>query len=41
MVLLPAFMHVMGKWNWWAPKWMATLHNRFGIEERLTSARTL
>ena len=22
MVLMPAFMHVMGEWNWWAPRWM-------------------
>ena len=35
MVLLPAFMHVMGEWNWWAPKWMTKLHNRIGIEEGL------
>ena len=20
MVLMPAFMHVMGEWNWWAPE---------------------
>ena len=20
MVLVPAFMHVMGGWNWWAPR---------------------
>jgi|GEM_PF-7095655 len=20
MVSMPAFMHVMGEWNWWAPK---------------------
>jgi putative drug exporter of the RND superfamily len=33
MVLLPAFMHVMGEWNWWSPKWMTKLHNRFGITE--------
>jgi putative drug exporter of the RND superfamily len=39
MVLLPAFMHVMGEWNWWAPKWMTRLHNRFGIEDGLHSAR--
>jgi RND superfamily putative drug exporter len=19
MVLLPAFMHLLGRWNWWAP----------------------
>jgi putative drug exporter of the RND superfamily len=39
MVLLPAFMHVMGEWNWWAPKWMTKLHNRIGIEEGLYSER--
>ena len=22
MVLVPAFMHVMGEWNWWAPTWL-------------------
>jgi RND superfamily putative drug exporter len=33
MVLLPAFMHAMGEWNWWAPKWMTKLHNRIGIED--------
>ena len=33
MVLLPAFMHAMGEWNWWSPAWLTTLHNRFGITE--------
>jgi len=37
MVLLPAFMHVMGEWNWWAPKWMTKLHDRFGIEDGLAA----
>ena len=41
MVLLPAFMHVMGEWNWWAPKWMTKLHNRIGIEEGLHSERSV
>ena len=43
MVLLPAFMHAMGEFNWWAPKWMTKLHNRFGIEEgpRTERATTL
>ena len=31
MVLLPAFMHAMGEWNWWAPKWMVLLHRRLGF----------
>ncbi len=40
MVLLPAFMHVMGEWNWWAPRWMLRIHNRFGIEDGLASKTT-
>ena len=23
MVLLPAFMHLLGRWNWWAPKFVS------------------
>ncbi|MGH3561889.1 MAG: MMPL family transporter, partial [Mycobacterium sp.] len=33
MVLVPAFMHVLGRANWWAPKPLARLHLRFGISE--------
>ncbi|EUA01680.1 MMPL family protein [Mycobacterium kansasii 824] len=33
VVLVPAFMHVMGSWNWWAPKPLVWLHERFGISE--------
>jgi putative drug exporter of the RND superfamily len=33
MVLVPAFMHVIGRWNWWAPKPLVWLHGRFGISE--------
>ncbi len=33
MVLVPAFMHVMGRWNWWAPRPLTWLHERFGISE--------
>jgi RND superfamily putative drug exporter len=33
MALLPAFMHVMGRWNWWAPAPLARLHERFGLSE--------
>ena len=33
MVLVPAFMHVMGRWNWWAPKPLAWIHDRVGISE--------
>jgi len=41
MVLLPAFMHVMGEWNWWAPRWMTKLHDRFGIEDGLASKQPM
>jgi putative drug exporter of the RND superfamily len=33
MVLVPAFMHVLGQWSWWAPKPLTWLHERFGISE--------
>ena len=33
MVLLPAFMHVLGQWNRWAPKPLTRLHARIGISE--------
>ena len=33
MVLVPAFMHVLGRWNWWAPKPLAWLHDHIGLSE--------
>ncbi len=33
MVLMPAFMHVLGRWNWWAPKPLVWLHDRIGLRE--------
>jgi RND superfamily putative drug exporter len=33
MLLVPAFMHVLGRLNWWAPKPLARLHKRLGISE--------
>jgi RND superfamily putative drug exporter len=33
MLLVPAFMHVLGRWNWWAPRPLAALHERIGISE--------
>jgi RND superfamily putative drug exporter len=33
MVLVPAFMHLLGRWSWWAPKPLALLHDRYGISE--------
>ncbi|MBJ7337755.1 MMPL family transporter [Mycolicibacterium sp.] len=33
MMLVPAFMHVLGGWNWWAPAPLVRLHRRIGISE--------
>jgi putative drug exporter of the RND superfamily len=33
MVLVPAFMHVLGGWNWWAPRPLTRLHDRIGFSE--------
>ena len=33
LVLVPAFMHIAGKWNWWAPRPLRVLHEKFGISE--------
>jgi len=31
--LVPAFMRMAGRWNWWAPAWMQRIYDRFGISE--------
>ncbi len=33
MILVPAFMFLMGQWNWWAPAPLTRLHERIGIDE--------
>ncbi len=33
MLLVPATMTVLGRWNWWAPAPLRRLHARFGIRE--------
>jgi len=33
MVLMPAFMHLLGEWNWWAPRWLMRLHRHAGLQE--------
>jgi RND superfamily putative drug exporter len=32
-LLVLAFMHVLGRVNWWAPGPLACLHDRFGLGE--------
>jgi RND superfamily putative drug exporter len=31
--LVPAFMRLAGRWNWWAPAPLRRLHDRFGLTE--------
>jgi putative drug exporter of the RND superfamily len=38
MVLVPAFMHVLGRWNWWVPKPLAWVHERIGVSEHVEIA---
>jgi RND superfamily putative drug exporter len=38
MLLVPATMKLMGRWNWWAPPAMRRLHQRFGLLEELPAA---
>jgi uncharacterized membrane protein YdfJ with MMPL/SSD domain len=32
-LLVPSLMELLGKWNWWAPRPLRRLHERFGIGE--------
>jgi RND superfamily putative drug exporter len=32
-ILVPAFMRLMGRRNWWAPRPLVKLHDRFGLSE--------
>ncbi len=33
MLLVPATMTVLGRWNWWAPKWLTKIHQKLGLHE--------
>jgi RND superfamily putative drug exporter len=39
MLLVPATMKLMGRWNWWAPTPLRRLHRRIGLHEEPTPAR--
>lgn len=32
-LLVPAFMKLTGRANWWAPSWLRRVHDRFGLRE--------
>jgi len=39
ILLVPAFMHMMGRFNWWAPKSLAHLHQRYRMREAGCASR--
>jgi RND superfamily putative drug exporter len=39
-LLVPATMTLLGKWNWWAPRWLARVHARIGLREYALPAET-
>jgi putative drug exporter of the RND superfamily len=39
MLLVPATMKLMGRWNWWAPRPLRRLHRRIGLEELAVPAQ--
>ena len=41
MLLVPATMKLMGRWNWWAPGPLRRLHRRVGLAERPSPALSL
>ena len=32
-LLVPSLMELLGNWNWWAPRPLRRLHDRFGVGE--------
>lgn len=34
MLLVPATMTVLGRWNWWAPRWLERAYLKLGLSER-------
>ncbi|MDF2827461.1 MAG: putative superfamily drug exporter [Mycobacterium sp.] len=39
-ILLPAVMVLLGRWNWWSPRWLARLHSRLVVPEAARPATT-
>src|SRR5712671_356601 len=40
-LLVPATMRLMGRWNWWAPAPLVSLHRRLGLAERSSNAEVV
>jgi uncharacterized membrane protein YdfJ with MMPL/SSD domain len=38
-LLVPSLMELLGRWNWWAPRPLRRLHDRFGLSEAYSERR--
>src|SRR4051794_3171626 len=38
-LLVPSLMELLGAWNWWAPRPLRRLHERIGLQERISTPR--
>ncbi|WP_431472958.1 MMPL family transporter [Ornithinimicrobium sp. W1665] len=38
MLVVPATMTLLGRWNWWAPDWLRRVHARVGVSEHAPAA---
>jgi uncharacterized membrane protein YdfJ with MMPL/SSD domain len=38
-LLVPSLMELLGAWNWWAPRPLRRLHDRIGLQERISTPR--
>jgi RND superfamily putative drug exporter len=38
-LLVPSLMALLGRWNWWSPRWLDNLHRRLEIREPATPAQ--
>jgi len=36
---VPSLMALLGHWNWWAPRPLRRLHERFGVGETQAAGR--
>ncbi|MBF6330735.1 MMPL family transporter [Nocardia transvalensis] len=41
ILLVPAFMRLLGSWNWWAPRPLRRWHSRYGLDDESGAARAL
>ena len=38
LLLMPAAMSLLGRWNWWLPRWLVPVVERYGLSQALAAA---